>query len=396
MKCDARNSPRYSPPTMAGMHVLINGLSMGSGGGFTVGRELLRHLAIDQPDSIFTLAIIEGHPLHEEIGRDHLPDNCRIHRAPAETRNRLKRMRYERGGFVAWARANGVDRVVQLNGMIIPNMRVPTLSHAQDPWPYRPQAYVSWKEHVAAFLKRRAQRQAMRLAECMGFTSNYLRDLIVGRSGITPRRAEVFYNGLPEPLLARARQPLPDWESRGMELLSVSNVHPYKRQYLVVQALPKLVNRPGLRDLVYHVVGHAPEPFSGQLMQLARSLGVERHLVVHGRLTDEETQSRFAGARAFVLMSVCESFGIPAIEAMTFGTPVVTSDCCAMPEVCGDSAILSPVDDVDSLADNLHRALTDRALVEQLRRRGAQRVQRFRWDQTAAGMAKALRELPAK
>jgi glycosyltransferase involved in cell wall biosynthesis len=303
-------------------HVLINGLSMGSGGGYTVGRELLRHLAQARPEWTFTLAIIAGHKLHEEIERESLPANCKVFRAPAETINLVKRTRFERNDLVEWAGKNAITRTLQLNGMVIPTMRIPTLSHNQDPWPYRPQAYVNWKEHVSAFLKRRAHKRALASADCVGFTSAYLRDLVTGYWRIQPRCAKVFYNGLSESFLQRALQPLPAWDERPMELLSVSNVHPYKRQYLVVKALPQLVTRPGMKDLVYRIVGACPPDIRAQLEALIRSLGVEKHVIIHGRLNDEETQRYFRQARAFVLMSVCESFGIPAIEAMTFGTPV--------------------------------------------------------------------------
>ncbi|MBC8107689.1 MAG: glycosyltransferase family 4 protein [Anaerolineae bacterium] len=379
---------------MRALHdVLINGLSMGSGGGFTVGKELLRHLAIARPDWKFTLAIIGGHKLHEEITRESLPANCHIMRAPSDAIGKVARMRYERGDFVAWAKSNDVTRVLQLNGMVIPTMKIPTLSHNQDPWPYRPQAYIHWKEHVTAFLKRREQKRALKLADCMGFTSNYLRDLVISRAGIQPKRAEVFYNGLAESWLERARQPLPDWNSRPMEIVTVSNVHPYKRNHLVIQALPALLKRPGLSDLLYRIVGHCEPVFREQLESLAKSLGVAKHVIVHGRLDDAQTQQYYRQAKAFVMMSVCESFGIPAIEAMTFGTPVVTSDCCAMPEVCGDAAILSPVDDVASLARNLEIALTDATRVEHMRQRGGKRVQKFRWGDTAEAMARALEQM---
>ncbi|CAN5497579.1 hypothetical protein BH09PLA1_BH09PLA1_10560 [soil metagenome] len=379
---------------MRALHdVLINGLSMGSGGGFTVGKELLRHLAIARPDWRFTLAIIAGHKLHEEITHEQLPANCHVLRAPPETIGKVARMRYERGEFVTWANSNGVTRVLQLNGMIIPTMKIPTLSHNQDPWPYRPQAYIHWKEHVVAYFKRRAQREALKKADCLGFTSNYLRDLLIQYHGIQPKCAEVFYNGLAESWLERARQPLPDWNSRPMEIVTVSNVHPYKRNYLVIQALPALLKRPGLSNLLYRIVGQCEPVFREQLESLAKSLGVEKHVIVHGRLDDAQTQQYYRQAKAFVMMSVCESFGIPAIEAMTFGTPVVTSDCCAMPEVCGDAAILSPVDDVAALEQNLEIALTDASRVEQMRSRGAERVQKFRWGETGEAMARTLERM---
>jgi hypothetical protein len=107
-------------------------------------------------------------------------------------------MRYERDDLVRWAKSNDVTRVLQLNGMVIPTMDLPTLSHNQNPWPYLPQAYELWTEHVAAFVKRRAYGRALRRADCAGFTSEYLRDLVMNGHGVRPKRAEVFYNGLSE------------------------------------------------------------------------------------------------------------------------------------------------------------------------------------------------------
>jgi glycosyltransferase involved in cell wall biosynthesis len=180
-----------------------------------------------------------------------------------------------------------------------------------------------------------------------------------------------------------------------MELVSVSNVSPYKRQGLVIQALPALIARPGLESLVYRVVGHRDERYHAELLDLAKRLNVSDRVRFEGRIPDEAVRDRLRSARCFVLMSVCESFGIPAIEAMSFGTPVVTSDCCAMPEVCGDGADLCPADDVAALTERLARVLTDAAHAEDLRRRGAARVAAFGWSATGARLASILDDLTA-
>ena len=374
-------------------HLLVNGLSIGSGGGYTVGRELARHLAQERAAWNVTLALAAGNPLHEQMRGEQWPDNFRLLWAPAGTSSRVARARYESGGLVDWSKRNGVTRVLQLNGMVIPALGVPTLAHNQDPWPYRKEAWTSWKDGIIAYLKRREHARALRTADCAGFTSAYLRDLICGHHGITPRRAEVFYNGLPESWLQRARGALPDWESRPMDLVTVSNVGPYKRQDLVIRALPNLVHRPGLESLTYRIVGDCAPEYRDELLTLARGLGVEGHVVLEGRVSDEKVREFLSRARCFVLMSVCESFGIPAVEAMTFGTPVVTSDCCAMPEVCGSAAQFCPVDDVDALADRIAAVMTTPSLADELRRNGAQQAQRFGWQPTAARMAAALEEM---
>ena len=89
------------------------------------------------------------------------------------------------------------------------------------------------------------------------------------------------------------------------------------------------------------------------------------------------------GARAFVFPSLYEGFGLPPLEAMACGTPVVTSDVSALPEVVGDAALLIDPLDVDALTDAIRRLWADEALREDLRVRGLSRARRFTWDVTA-------------
>jgi glycosyltransferase involved in cell wall biosynthesis len=390
----SRIDERYNPmPVERSAHILINGLSIGSGGGYTVGRELFRYLAIERPAWRVTMAAIGGNTLHEGFRSENVPGNGQVHWAPATATGQVGRTRYETGELTAWARANGVTAVLQLNGMIVPGMPAPTLSHCQDPWPYRNEAWSGWKAPIVAYLKRRRNARAFREAAVVGFTSHYLKDLMIGRLGITPRRAEVFYNGLPQEMIDRAGRPLPDWVSRPMEVVSVSNVNEYKRQELVIRALPALLKRPGVEGLIYRIAGHVEGDYRRHLEGVAKALGVGERVTFEGRVSDERVRELLTRARAFVLMSVCESFGIPAIEAMSFGAPVVTADCCAMPEVCGRAAILSPVDDVNALVENLARVLTSADQAEALRRAGAEQARRFSWADTARQMAAAIEHM---
>ena len=374
----------------ASRHVLINGLSIGSGGGYTVAREVLRHLALARTDWRITLVVTKDNPLHEPMGLESLPPNADLLWAPPNTAKRLARWRYERGGLARWAAANAVDADVQLNGMVVPGLNVPTLAHFQDPWPYRPEAWSKPQHRLLAALKRRSHRATLRRADCCGFTSRYLEELITGYHQIKPRRSAVFYNGLPESWIERAQRALPDWSARPMTIVSVSNVDPYKRQSLVIEALPRVRRRPGLENTTYRILGQVSDDYRAQLAALARRLGVADAVTIEGRVSDARVAEALGQAKVFALMSVCESFGVPAIEAMSFGTPVVTSDCCAMPEVCGDAADLSPVDDVAALADRLARVMTDPAHADELRRRGAQQTARFHWRETARQMADSL------
>jgi glycosyltransferase involved in cell wall biosynthesis len=378
-------------------HVLLNAIANTGAGAFNVACQLQRHLAELRPDWTFTLALIDRLPLHDTVDAGSLPPNCPVFRAPPQTAKLLARVRWERRHWPTLVKSMRIDAVMQLNAMMVPGVDVPVFCHNQDPFPYRPEAWdpgVKWK--IITALRRREHKKAFRKADFVGFTSHYLRSLMIERLGCRPKRDAVFYNGLPDAWIERARNALPGYDDRDDEIVSVSTVGPYKRQELIVRALPKLIRRPGCEKLRYRMLGLiCTDDYGRHMRSLAEQLGVADRVIMEGRVPDERVEQVLARARVFCLMSVCESFGIPAIEAMSFGTPVVTSDCCAMPEVCRDAAILSPVDDVDALADNLYRVWSDRSLAETLRARGAANVQRFHWRHTATDMLKMLEEILA-
>jgi glycosyltransferase involved in cell wall biosynthesis len=87
---------------------------------------------------------------------------------------------------------------------------------------------------------------------------------------------------------------------------------------------------------------------------------------------------------AFVFPSLYEGFGMPVLEAMACGTPVLTSTTSSLPEIAGDAALLADPLDVDALAHALQRLVNDPALREQLREHGLRRAAHFTWDRCAA------------
>jgi glycosyltransferase involved in cell wall biosynthesis len=112
-----------------------------------------------------------------------------------------------------------------------------------------------------------------------------------------------------------------------------------------------------------------------------------------GRVSEDELRALYAGASAFAYPSLYEGFGLPILEAMAAGAPVVTSNLSSLPEVAGDAALLVDPTDPTAIGAALTRLLHDPALAEDLRTRGRARAATFSWERTAAETLALLRGL---
>ncbi len=119
---------------------------------------------------------------------------------------------------------------------------------------------------------------------------------------------------------------------------------------------------------------------------LAEQLGIGDRLVLAGDAPIEELVALYNGAEALLYPSVYEGFGMPVLEAMACGCPVITSDRSSLPEVAGGAALLVDPTSPDALADAIVTIARDAALRGQLVQRGGQRAASLSWDATAAGM----------
>jgi len=117
---------------------------------------------------------------------------------------------------------------------------------------------------------------------------------------------------------------------------------------------------------------------------LANSLQLQGQVHFEGRVSDERLDTLYRTARALVMPSLSEGFGLPVLEAMARGTPVICSASGALPEIAGDAALMQPPMDHDALARNILAVWQDDALAADLSRRGLARAAQFSWTRAAA------------
>jgi glycosyltransferase involved in cell wall biosynthesis len=163
-------------------------------------------------------------------------------------------------------------------------------------------------------------------------------------------------------------------------LLAVSSMAPHKNFRLVLDALAMLEDAPF--DVAIagggnaKVFGEGGRPESDRIKWL-------------GYVSDSELRALYENAMCFVFPSVYEGFGIPPLEAMQSGCPVLAARAASIPEVCGDAALYFDPASPAALADLLKRVASDPALRDDLRRKGLARAGTFTWDSVALKLAHA-------
>jgi glycosyltransferase involved in cell wall biosynthesis len=238
----------------------------------------------------------------------------------------------------------------------------------------------SLKRAYAALLIRRAASHATAILSVSSFTASDLRS----RLAVPAHKITVTYPGLDA---GWPRQAIPHTESDGAPyVLFVGNVKPNKNLSALLRAFALVRDRVPFRLVLagrMHGFGTGDEA----VIRMAESFGDRVRFT--DEVSDQQLISLYAGATALCLPSLYEGFGLPLLEAMQLGCPVLSSTAGALPEVAGDAALFfDPVSD-DSLANCLLQ-LTDAALLDRLRRSGRARVQHFSFDSCARLTAEVL------
>ena len=163
-------------------------------------------------------------------------------------------------------------------------------------------------------------------------------------------------------------------------LLYVGVLEPRKNLPVLLRAFRRA--RDEGNRLALAIVGNRGWKFAS-IFATVQELGLEKDVIFTGYVSDADLPYVYNGAALFVYPSLYEGFGLPVLEALSCGTPLITSNVSSMPEIVGDAGLLIPPSDETRLADAIREVLSDPALAASLSEKGRERAARFSWSRTA-------------
>lgn len=227
----------------------------------------------------------------------------------------------------------------------------------------------------------------LRRADAVVAVSENTRRDILELLDVPPEKVHVIYQGynadlfrpdLPQQEVERVLQ---HYLLRVPYLLYLGTLEPRKNLVRLIQAF-HLLRRRSRNTISLILAGQKGWLYDDIFAEILR-LGLHDSVKYLGYVADEDLPGLIKGARALAYPSLYEGFGLPPLEAMAMGTPVLTSNVASLPEVVGEAALQVNPEDVEAIAAGLERLCDDEALRQELKKKGWQRAQLFSWDKAA-------------
>ena len=201
--------------------------------------------------------------------------------------------------------------------------------------------------------------------------------------------AEHFFDEPPEDEVANVRE---RYQLHGRFVMYAGNVKPHKNLERLIDAFVLLREDAEHKDLELLVTGSEISKYA-TLRRAVHRHNLHKHVRFLGYQSEQTLSALYRLADVFVFPSLYEGFGLPPLEAMACGTPVVVSNVSSLPEVVGDAGVLVNPYDAAAIADGIQRVLDDSAFSADLSRRGILRAKSFSWSESVRRIRSIYQEI---
>jgi glycosyltransferase involved in cell wall biosynthesis len=219
--------------------------------------------------------------------------------------------------------------------------------------------------------------------------SQFTRRTVIDRYGLPPGNVRVVYPGHNPDVYQANGSPPQSGSGDDEYVLYVGNLLPHKNVLGLLDAVAILRRRRPVRLVIR---GEGRPTYVRAVRARVEMLGMEGVVTFLGYTTEKTMRDLYSRAACLVLPSLGEGFGLPVLEAMACGTPVVTAAVSSLPEVAGDAALMVNPHDSLEVAEAMFRILSDPDLRQDLRERGLRQAAGFTWRRTGEGISRLLDE----
>jgi glycosyltransferase involved in cell wall biosynthesis len=248
------------------------------------------------------------------------------------------------------------------------------------------------RQSLVHFYKRMVIPYSALRARKILTVSDYSKKQIFDQLGVSPRKIHVTPEGVDRILFKPKHRMVP---GREWKILIHGAADERKNVYRIFQAAWRWMKRGHKFQLFIQGMDEAELKCTDYLEQ-AQILGISPYITWMGNVNREELAQSYAQVDLFLYPSLLEGFGLPLLEAFACGTPVVTSNTTALPEVAGNAAFLVDPQSPEAIAQAVEKVMTKPALRRQMIARGFKRSQQFTWEKTARLTLQAYEELGAE
>ena len=210
--------------------------------------------------------------------------------------------------------------------------------------------------------------------------SNFSKREILKHYKVEENKVDVIYNAVYNKFTPSEK------ENCEKYILGVSSLSKHKNFDMLVKSFNKIKNK----NLKLYIVGEKNRNLNYILTQ---GHNVNSNVIFTGRVSDQELVELYSNAACFVFPSLYEGFGIPPLEAMASGTPVVASNAASIPEVCGDAALYFDPLDIEDIAEKILKIVQNDDMKKALIHKGFKQIKKYSWEKSANKMINVINKI---
>jgi len=259
--------------------------------------------------------------------------------------------------------------------------KIPVVAVVHDLIPIKMSKYHSFKYKLFFYFTLQTLRKARFIVTDSVNTSNDFKKLAIAKN------IKVIYPGVNMSQRSQIDTPFSRYKPY---ILYIGGFAPYKNVLILLEAYSNLV-----KELPHRLIiaGWGTEKQLREIIQLIKSLHLEQKVVNLSWVAEEELSWLYSNCECFIFPSLYEGFGLPVLEAMSCGAPVICSNTSSLTELGGDAVLYCNPLSVTDITQKIFRLLSDYRLREELKTKGLERIKFFSWNKTAENILQIIRTL---